>query len=199
MNKKLFLSIIGAITLVMTFTACLNNSKTTVEIDGKSYDVDTFVVNHYTKTQVGEALKRSEAQKYVVRPTDASKFGAKKAEVCWVAFEDDLKADCQKVGTVTVVHYENGLEIIKDDQHWFYDGFPWEGEWKMWKTTASVAILDRPRWEPTDIKFTDIGVEFEYLYMKGYNGFESWIMSSYDREKFGIKDEDDIILYYKKY
>lgn len=203
MKKKNFLSIIGAIALVMTFTACLKSGTTTVEVDGKSYSVDTFVVAHYTETQVGEALKRAEAQKNIVRPTDASSFGAKKAEVCWVAFDNDLKygltIHTRKVGTVFVVHYEKGLEIIKDGQHWFYDGFPWEGEWKMWRTTASIAILDRPRWEPTDILFTDIGVQFEYLYTKNFNEWESWIMNSVARDYYGIKDEDDIILSYKKY
>jgi len=69
----------------------------------------------------------------------------------------------------------------------------------MWSITASIAILDRPRWEPTRVDFTDIGVEFEYLYLKDYNGWERWIMASFAREKFGIKDEDDMILEYKKY
>jgi len=199
MNKKI-LSIIGAIALLMTFSSCSNNSKSSIVVDGKSYSVDKFLLEHYTETQVEQALKRADAQINVVRPTDASSFGVKKAEVSWRAFEKDLKADNQtkEVGTVTIIHYENGIEIIKDGNTWFYDGFEFR-EWNMWSITASIAILDRPRWEPTRVKFTDIGVEFEYLYLKDYNGWERWIMSSLAREKFGIKDEDDMILEYKKY
>lgn len=198
MNKKI-LSIIGAIALLMTFTACSNSSKSSIVVDGKSYSVDKFLLEHYTETHVKQALKRADAQVNVVRPTDASSFGAKKAEVTWYAYEEDLKSDLfvNKVGTVTVVHYENGIEIIKDGNTWFYDGFEFD-EWNMWSITASMAIMDRPRWEPTRIKFTE-GVDFKYLYMKDYNGFESWGMTSIAREKFGIKDKNDMILEYKKY
>lgn len=199
MNKKI-LSIIGAIALVMTFTACLNNSKSYIVVDGKSYSVDKFLLEHYTETHVKQALKRADAQVNVVRPTDASSFGAKKAEVTWYAYEEDLKADkfVNKVGTVKVVHYENGIEIIKDGNTWFYDGFEFR-EGNMRSITASIAILDRPRWEPTRITFTE-GVDFKYLYMKDYNGLsESWGMTSIAREKFGIKDKDDMILESKKY
>lgn len=194
------MSIIGAIALVMTFTACLNNSKSYIVVDGKSYSVDKFLLEHYTETHVKQALRRADAQVNVVRPTDASSFGAKKAEVTWYAYEEDLKADLfvNKVGTVTVVHYENGIEIIKDGNTWFYDGFEFR-EGNMRSITASIAILDRPRWEPTRITFTE-GVDFKYLYMKDYNGLsESWGMTSIAREKFGIKDKDDMILESKKY
>lgn len=184
----------------MTFSSCSNNSKSSIVVDGKSYSVDKFLLEHYTETHVKEALKRADAQVNVVRPTDASSFGAKKAEVTWYAYEEDLKADLfvKKVGTVTVVHYEKGIEIIKDGNSWFYDGFEFR-EWNMWSITASIAILDRPRWEPTRIKFTE-GVDFKYLYMKDYNGLsESWGMTSIAREKLGIKDKDDMISEYKKY
>jgi hypothetical protein len=200
MNKKI-LSIIGAIALLMTFSSCSNNSKSSIVVDGKSYSVDKFLLEHYTETHVKQALKRADAQVNVVRPTDASSFGAKKAEVTWYAYEEDLKSDLfvNKVGTVTVVHYENGIEIIKDGQHWFYDGFTYTREWNMWSITASIAILDRSRWEPTRIRISDTGVDFDYLYMKDYNGFESWGMTSIAREKLGIKDSHDMISEYKKY
>lgn len=199
MNKKI-ISIIGAIALILTFTACLNSSKSSIVVDGKSYNVDKFLLEHYTETHVKQALKRGDAQINVVRPTDASTFGAKKAEVTWYAYEEDLKADLfvNKVGTVTVVHYENGLEIIKDGNSWFYDGFEFS-EPNMWRISASIAILDRTRWEPTRIIFSDTGVDFKYLYMKDYNGWENWGMTSIAREKLGIKDEDNMILEYKKY
>lgn len=185
----------------MTFSSCSNNSKSSIVVDGKSYSVDKFLLEHYTETHVKQALKRADAQVNVVRPTDASSFGAKKAEVTWYAYEEDLKSDLfvNKVGTVTVVHYENGIEIIKDGQHWFYDGFTYTREWNMWSITASIAILDRSRWEPTRIRISDTGVDFDYLYMKDYNGFESWGMTSIAREKLGIKDSHDMISEYKKY
>ena len=207
MSKKLFLSIVGAIVLAMTFTACsTNNGKgsflntTTIDVDGKSYSVDKSILEHYTETHVKQALKRADVQKDIMRPADASTFGAKKAEVEWCAFEEDLKADkfAKKVGTVTVVHYEDGLEIIKDGQSWFYDGFSYREE-NIRSISASLAILDSPRWEPAKIKLTDLGVEYEYLYLKNYNGWERWIMVSYAREYFGIRDKDDIILSRKKY
>lgn len=200
MNKK-FLSIIGVIALLMTFSSCSNNSKSLIVVDGMSYSVDKFLLEHYTETHVKQALKRAYAQVNVVRPTDASSFGAKKAEVTWYAYEEDLKADLfvNKVGKVTVIHYENGIEIIKDGNTWFYDGFEFD-EWNMWSITASIAIMDRPRWEPTRIRFSDTGVDFKYLYMKDYNGLsESWGMTSIAREKLGIKDRHDMISEYKKY
>ena len=201
MKKNLFLVVIGAIALVLT--ACSSKTKsplafmasatTSVEVNGESIDVDTFVVNHYMKTRVKEALLRDKAVRNVTRPTDASSFGKKKAEVHWRAFEGDLRGDkyFKEVGTVTVVHYEKGLEIIKDGQSWFYDGFQYV-ERNIWHISAASSILHRPQWEPVDVAFHSTDFGFIYLYPQGYDGMETFSATEDDREGMNIGKIGDL-------
>lgn len=198
--KKLFLSIFGAIALMITCTACSDSKTTWVKVNGKMYSVDTFVVNHLTPEGVERAIIRAEALKDVIRPSDASSFGAKKAEVIWYAFEEDMKADLfvRKAGTVTVVHYESGIEIIKDGKSWFYDGFEYD-ICNLRYITACIENLERSRWEPAGVITTDIGVRYEYLCTKDNILSELWLIPNYEREKLGIKSVKDIIVQEKEY
>lgn len=199
MNKKVLLSIIGAIALVMTFGSCKGNSQSSNSEEGPG-KVDSYVETHYSEIQVKEALQRDIEVQRVIRPTDASNFGVKKAEVQWRAFEEDMQVRhfVREVGKVTVIHYEHGLEIIKDGQHWFYDGFQYDDH-NISSISAGMAILHRPRWEPVCARFSGADLLFEYLYPIGHTSIESSFIAESDLYELGINGIGDIIISSKKY
>lgn len=190
----------------MTLAACSSgNGKsslisgaetTTVDVDGQSYEVNKDIVARYTDTQISAALRRNAAAQ--ARPTDASSFGAKKAEVKWRAFDYDIrKADfISEVGVVTVVHYEHGLEIIKDGTSWFYDGYQYE-KVNIMNVAAAPAILDSPRWEPVDIRFNVSSWILEYTYPEGHagTGSETISLNSFDLKKVNVNGIGDMLSY----
>lgn len=163
MKINLILSIIGAIALVMNFSSC-NQTKKTVEVDGIAYSVDSFIVNHYSEHRIEGAISRDVTMQNIIFPSDARYFGRKKAEVRWRAFDEDMQAvgHVREVGKVIVVHYEHGLEIIKDGQHWYYDGFEYDED-NLTDITAGISVLDRPRWEPVTLSFKGSFLVFDYL------------------------------------
>ena len=177
MKKSIFLSIAAAIVVAMTFGSC-NNSTKSVKVGGQSYNVDTFVVAHHLESRVEEALLRDNFMQNKVLPTDASSFGEKKAEVCWRAFVEDVQNwnFVQEVGKVTVVHYENGLEIVKDGRSWFYDGFPYE-EANLLHISGGLSILHQPRWEPVELDFIGSGLQFKYIYPQNSSSETFYILS----------------------
>lgn len=199
MNKKVLLSIIGAIALVMTFGSCKGNSQSSNSEEGPG-KVDSYVETHYPKTQVKKALQRDIEVQRVIRPTDASNFGVKKAEVQWRAFEIDMQVRhfVREVGKVTVIHYEHGLEIIKDGQSWYYDGFEYD-EYNISSISAGIAILHRPRWEPVLVRFSVADLLFEYLYPIGHTSIESSIIAESDLYELGINRIGDLIISAEKY
>ncbi len=199
MNKKVLLSIIGAIALVMTFGSCKGNSQSSNSEEGPG-KVDSYVETHYPETQVKKALQRDIEVQRVIRPTDASNFGVKKAEVQWRAFEKDMQVRhfVREVGKVTVIHYEHGLEIIKDGQSWYYDGFEYD-EYNISSISAGIAILHRPRWEPVLVRFSGSDLLFEYLYPIGHTSIESFMISESDLYELGINYITDVVIEEKKY
>ena len=199
MKKNLFLSIIGAIALVMTFGSCKGNSQSSNSEEGPG-KVDSYVETHYPETQVKKALQRDIEVQRVIRPTDASNFGVKKAEVKWRALEKDMEAEnfVKEEGEVVIIHYEHGLEIIKDGQHWFYDGFQYDDH-NISSISAGMAILHRPRWEPVCARFSGADLLFEYLYPVGHANIERFIISESKLYKVNINRISDIIISSKKY
>ena len=195
MNKKLFLSIVVAIVATMTFSSCKGNSQSSNSEEG-SGKVDSYVETHYPETQVKKALQRDIEVQTVIRPTDASNFGSKKAEVHWRALINDRTEDnfVKEDGMVTIVHYEHGLEIIKDGVSWFYDGFEYS-EANVMQIGAGLSILHRPRWEPVNIRFSSTDLLYEYLYPVGHKSSESFIIAESELYKLDINQRGDILKY----
>lgn len=183
----------------MTFGSCKGNSQSSNSEEGPG-KVDSYVETHYPKTQVKEALQRDIEVQRVIRPTDASNFGVKKAEVQWRAFEKDMQVRnfVREVGKVTVIHYEHGLEIIKDGQSWYYDGFEYD-EYNISSICAGIAILHRPRWEPVLVRFSGSDLLFEYLYPRGHTSIETFMISESNLYKLGINYITDVVIEEKKY
>ena len=184
MVKAMSLLAVAAV-LTLAFGSCSGKSKSPLsmlesstekfEVDGQSFDVDTAIANHYIEDRIIGALKRKIAQKNKVLPTDASTFGKKIGEVHWRAFEDDMKDEnlVREVGEVTVVHYEKGLEIIKDGKSWFYDVYKYDKAHQFIHITAGISILDRERWEPVYLSTTlNNCYMFEYMYPEDCYGVE---------------------------
>lgn len=194
MRKELLLSIIIAIAVLMTFSSCVGNPKTANGEDSGA--VDEYVKTHYPESQVKGAIQREKEVQELVRPSDASSFGKKKAEVRWRALINDRTADHFVIedGAVTVVHYEHGLEIIKDGASWYYDGFEYS-ENNIWNIGAGLSILHRPRWEPVNIIFSSTDLRFEYLYPVGHNNSEHFIIAESELYNLDINQRGDMLKY----
>lgn len=199
MDKKLILSIVVAIASTMTFSSCNGNSKSSNSGEGPG-KVDSYAETHYSESQIKEAIQRDIDVQNFIRPTDASSFGEKKAEVKWRAFEKDMKEKIfvKEKGEVIIIHYEHGLEIIKDGQHWFYDGFEYD-DYNISSISAGIAILHRPRWEPVCARFSGADLLFEYLYPIGHKTIETFFIAETILEILNINRIGDIILSVKKY
>lgn len=193
MKKTLFLSIIGAIAIVMNFISC-NQAKKNLVVNGITNSVDTFVVNHYSEHRIEGAISRDVATRDIIFPTDASSFGQKKAEVRWRAFDEDMQAvgHVREVGKVIVVHYEHGLEIIKDGQSWFYDGFEYDED-NLIDITAGISVLHRPRWEPVTFSYKGSLLVFEYSYPIQCQGQEWFSIGEDMRYDLNISNRGDVL------
>jgi hypothetical protein len=194
MKKTILLNIAATITLAMILSSC-NRSTKSVTVNGKSYEVDTFVVNHYDEIRIQDALKRDAFVQQIIRPTNSSSFGQKKAEVHWRAFDENTKSldFAEEVGEVTVVHYEHGLEIIKDGQSWYYDGFEYD-DYNLLLISAGMAILHRPRWEPVKIDFPS-ALRGRYLYPTNQEWDEYFSVYNYVLYKWNINRISDALVY----
>lgn len=177
-----FLPLLILVSLIVMISSC-DQSKVTVYVDGGyAYKVDTAVMNQYGEIRVKLALQRDRRYSQENLPVNASNFGPKKAEFNWRAFVYDLRtlnnrlekgelvvSNWKEVGIVTVVHYEKGLEIIKDGQHWYYDGYDYDED-NIHRYSGGLSKLHSPRWEP--VKVGDNGWKFEYDYPKDNNCLE---------------------------
>lgn len=130
-----------AAAVVLALQSCSGKSSTstgsasdeTVEITimDKSYTVNRYTAENYDpKLQIYGALLREQNLDGVIQPTDASTFGKKTAEFEWKAFKNPTKdknnpsvldKTLVSAGTVKVIHYEKGIEVVKDGKSWFYD------------------------------------------------------------------------------
>lgn len=200
MKKKLFFIIVTAIAVSITFTACnskgsQSSSDSGTEENAQSYDLD-LLKKQYTQQRIDAALKRNIAVQNTVRPSDASTFGAKKAEVKWRAFEEDLSIDnlIREVGIVTVVHYEKGVEIIKDGTSWYYDGINYEKS-NLMHVSAALAILDQPRWEPTYVQFSGTSLYCKFIYPEGHDEEESFFLFAFVLRSVDVNGIGDMLSY----
>lgn len=170
----------------------------TVSINGVEYKIDCYSADNYsTMQQIHGALLREAYLGDVQRPVDASSFGKKTAELEWRAFKNPTKDESNPgslkltpipAGTVTVIHYERGLEVKKDGKSWFYsadwlyegnkfgdtpqDVFNfWEKEERTEPQISAVeSILHPGVWEPATVFISDIVEEITFVlrYGSGY-------------------------------
>lgn len=208
MRKLLFLT--GLVMAAVFFIACGGNAnastsapsttsgddgKTTVTIDGKKVEVDTFTAKHYNKVYIDGALVREAYICKTTKPLSASSFGKKKAEQVWRA----IRINASEVGTVTVVYYEKGVEIIKDGQHWFYDGFQFTERY-LRILSASESVLHPGVWEPVYAEIDYQGTfTFTFAYTGGCPDKEFIAFFDYQRQDLGITKIKDLIISTKEY
>ncbi len=202
MRKLLFLTglVMAAVLIACSGNASANSSspstasgdggKTTVTIDGKKVEVDTFTANHYENFEIQDALKREAYVCKKVKPTSASFFGRKLAEVVWRA----IRPDRTENGTVTVVYYEKGIEIKKNEQSWFYDDFKFKERY-LRTLSATESILHPGIWEPAYVEFNSRGLlVFTYAYTAGCPDEEYIPFFKYQSKKLGILEINNLIL-----
>lgn len=170
-----------------------DDSKVSMKIDGVTAEVDTFTVNHYPDYVIKDALEREEHIKDLVRPTDASTFGQKKAKVVKRAFN----ANVEEKGVVTIIFYEKGLEIIKEDKSWFYDRFIYDDffERSIRFVSAAESILHPGVWEPiwTDYLLTK-SWECHYIYDGDYEGRECFYIREYQQNDLVLHEYSEWIV-----
>ena len=204
MKKLLFLA---GLIMVAALSSCSGNggktgesaadaSTTKVTIDGISVEVDTFTAKHYAEYIIKDALAREEFVSKVTRPTDASAFGKKKAEAVKRAFN----ANVEECGTVTIVYYENGLEVIKDGKSWFYDGFPYDEFRSIRTISAAESVLHPGQWEPIHIDFLlTKSWECLYVYDGDYKGKECFYIREYKRNDLKLLEYEDFTISQKTF
>lgn len=190
--RKLF-SFLISLSLITIISSCDQSKVTVYTEDGCAHKVDTSIMNQYGEVIVKRALKRDRLYSEENLPKDASNFGEKKAEFKWRAFIKDLNADnfFREEGFVTVVHYEKGLEIIKDGQHWYYDGYDFE-EGNVNRYSGALSVLHSPRWEPVKVRGD---LSFEYDYPKDNNCLECFHISGTSAYNLKLNQLSD--LYYR--
>ncbi len=213
MKKLLFLAgLVMAAVLIACGNANANSSSpaetsgggstTTVKIDGKSVEVDTFTAKHYTNDAIAEALVREKFTSKLPKISSASGFGKKKAEVVWRAFAPHgFSIDFVEYGRATVVHYEKGIEIIRDGNSWFYGNIPYDGPSSIFHITAVESVLHPGVWEPAyaDLSFGGSDLELHFLY-KGACKEDHWILFyDFQQKKYGINSNSDMQISTKEY
>ena len=194
--RKLFPLFI-LVSLIIMISSC-KKSKVTVYAGGYACEVDTFAVNHYSKIRINQAIERNDYVQSVNRPSNSSSFGNKKAEVRWRVFSEDQKASrLYKIeGEATVVHYEHGIEIIKDGNSWFYDGFEYNED-NLTDISAAKSIFNE--WEPVKIGYNGSDLAYTFLYPRHYHGFEEYFIMQSDLKDIHINLYTDALIRTKIY
>ncbi len=194
--KKLlyFAGLVMAAAVVWVLQSCSGKSPSSTGSAGDETVEITIMDGHYTVNrytaetysgiqQIRGALMREQNLEGVAQPTDASTFGKKTAEFEWKAFKNPTKDKNDRsvldktpvsAGTVKVIHYEKGIEVVKDGKSWFYDaahlysanniGDTPEEIFTFWaqkerqdpKISASESILHPGVWEPVVVSFSNI-------------------------------------------
>ena len=177
-------------------------STTTVKIDGKSVEVDTFTAKHYIEMHIAEALVREKFTSKLPKISNASGFGKKKAEVVWRTFAPHgINFSLIEYGKATVIHYQKGVEIVRDGKSWYYANIPYDGLSSIFHITAVESVLHPGVWEPAyaNLSFGGSDLEIHFLY-KGACKEDHW-MTFYDFEqkKYGINSNSDMQISVKEY
>ena len=177
-----------------------DGSKTTVTIDGKSIEVDTFTAKHYIEANLAEALIREKFTSKLPKITDASTFGKKKAEVVWRAFAPHgFGSGLIEYGKVTVIHYEKGLEIIRNGKSWYYGNIPYDGIFSIANITAVESVLHPGIWEPANLSLSGSDLLFKFMHKGGCKESHFIIMWDFEQKKYGINSNSDMQISVKEY
>ena len=214
MKKLLFLAgLVMAAVLIACGNANANSSSpaeasgggstTTVKIDGKSVKVDVFVADHYDEDEIAEALVREKFTAKLPKITDASSFGKKKAEVVWRTFAPhDIDAMLIEYGQATVIHYEKGIEIVRDGRSWYYGNISYEDISSIVHVTAVESVLHPGVWEPAYLEVapgSHPNLRFHFLY-KGACKEDHWILLyDFQQKRYGINSNADMQISVKEY
>lgn len=187
------LVLLAGLVMAAAVCSCTSKGKTSLEINGKTVRVDTFTANHYTKFEIGAALARDSVVRKVKKPTSAADFGKKKYAIEWKAVNHKLEAN----GTVTVIHYEKGVEIVKDGKSWFYDFANFrDDDCQNGCWSAAESVLYPGVWEPTGIIVSSIAKNliFSYMYTCKSDKYEVFGFFPYEYEEKNISSIEDLIV-----
>lgn len=173
--KKVFWT--GLVMVAVVLFSCSNkqleNGKVAIRIDGEKYVVPAETVEKFTESDIKLAWDRYNylQENNIKPPKDASEFGLKLFELYWKAVD----RNCKVIGLVTVVHYEKGVEVVKDGKSWFYDfkNFVMVSP-RRFEFYAMESVMQPGVWEPvvagTDVISGKNFFVFDYSYTGIVNG-----------------------------
>lgn len=201
--------VLAGLVMAAALSSCSQNSKMAkVEVDGKTVEVDSDIVNRVPPPAVEAAIQRRPYLEKIKQPTSAASFGKKMKETVWRAFRYERKGiffEMFEAGKVTVICYQKGIEVIYNGQSWFYEQKYFTEhmlveDYYDTTITASESILHPGVWEPAHAEVS-IGndIYMEYIYDGGANVYLWAIFSTSQQELYNIYIPEEMIISEKTY
>lgn len=170
MKKFLFLA---GLVMAAVLCSCSNGQskkgEVTLKINGEKITVSSETSERFTEKDIKIAWRRYKhlRDNNIKPPTDASEFGLKLFELYWKAVDRNFEA----IGLVTVVHYERGVEVIKDGKSWFYDfkNFVMVSP-RLFEFYAMESVMHPGVWEPVVVTREAIDEENYFVFNYSYTG-----------------------------
>ena len=201
-NLKFWAGLVMAAVCVLVFTSCgRSDGKVKVSFDSGSAWVDSITAANYLPHEIEQAVHREEFLSKYQQPTDASAFGKKIRSITWRA----LDSNCKDKGTVEVIKYENGVEVVKDGKHWFYGGYDRFAKSPEYcreeaQFAAMESVLHPGVWEPVELEFSFSGdLIYKFAYTCGYEGQCEIYLWDFEIIKYRIDNFGDLMVSSKKY
>lgn len=172
---------------------------------GETVELDSFVVNHYDHVSINNALAREQYVSKVQKKQNAADFGKKRFVIkakTLSQYDFPVGTKGTPNGEVSVIHYQKGVEVVRDGKSWFYDFAHFRfDDADTREYIAAESVLHPGVWEPVETGwgfFHDI--ELRFVYSCGYEDRMEKI--SYDENivaKQKIKNISDLVISKNKY
>ncbi len=172
---------------------------------GETVELDSFVVNHYNHLSINEALAREQFVSKVQKKQNAADFGKKRFVIkAKTLSQYDVPVGTKGTpnGEVSVIHYQKGVEVVRDGKSWFYDFAHFRfDDADTREYIAAESVLHPGVWEPVETGWGFYhNIELRFVYTCGYEDRMEKV--SYSEEivkKQNIKYDSDLIISRTKY
>lgn len=172
---------------------------------GETVELDSFVVNHYNHLCINEALAREQFVSKVQKKQNAADFGKKRFVIkAKTLSQYDVPVGTKGTpnGEVSVIHYQKGVEVVRDGKSWFYDFAHFRfDDADTREYIAAESVLHPGVWEPVETGWGFYhDIELRFVYTCGYEDrMEKVSYSEGIVKKKNIKYDSDLIISRTKY
>ena len=172
---------------------------------GETVELDSFVVNHYNHLSINEALAREQFVSKVQKKQNAADFGKKRFVIkAKTLSQYDVPVGTKGTpnGEVSVIHYQKGVEVVRDGKSWFYDFAHFRfDDADTREYIAAESVLHPGVWEPVETGWGFYhDIELRFVYTCGYEDrMEKVSYSEGIVKKKNIKYDSDLIISRTKY